>query len=182
LNIGGKDEGAYTKDRLEDKLGKLVRSGTLDLKTAQKAETGNWVQAYLRYVGPLPDYHEAKPMIDRRDIFSLALGVPVLLLLTALTLTGQDSGEAPRAIEILGGILFLRFGVIPLWDLFVNLHEGRQRAKQVLLPAGEKVLALGSAAQRVAEEQAITKISPPPRLLLSYAQIQWFLRKLTNRN
>lgn len=61
MNIGGKDEGAYTKDRLEDKLGKLVRSGTLDLKTAQKAETGNWVQAYLRYVGPLPDYHEAKP-------------------------------------------------------------------------------------------------------------------------
>jgi hypothetical protein len=68
--------------------------------------------------------------IDRRDILSLVLGVPVLLLLTVLTLTGQDSGEASRAIGILVGILFLRFGVVPLWDLFANWREERRQRKQ----------------------------------------------------
>jgi hypothetical protein len=56
VNVDGKDEGAHTKDRLENRLGELVRSGSLDLKTAQKAQAENWVQAYRQYVGPLPEY------------------------------------------------------------------------------------------------------------------------------
>jgi hypothetical protein len=56
LNVGGKDAGAISKDRLENRLGELVRSGALDLKTAQKMEIENWVQAYQRLLGPLPDY------------------------------------------------------------------------------------------------------------------------------
>jgi hypothetical protein len=57
LNIAGKDEGAITKDRLENKLGQLVRNSALDLGTAQKEEAANWVEAYERLIGPLPDYH-----------------------------------------------------------------------------------------------------------------------------
>jgi hypothetical protein len=68
--------------------------------------------------------------IDRRDIFSLVLGVPILLLLTVLTLTGQDSGEALRAIGVLGGCFLLRFGVVPLWDLFANRREERRQRKE----------------------------------------------------
>jgi hypothetical protein len=54
VNIGGKDEGAHTKDKLENRLGELLRSGALDLKTAQKAQAENWVEAYRRYVGEFP--------------------------------------------------------------------------------------------------------------------------------
>jgi Protein of unknown function (DUF4236) len=59
LDVGGKDEGAITKDRLENKLGQLVRSGGLDLKEAQKEEAANWVEAYQRLIGPLPDFVNA---------------------------------------------------------------------------------------------------------------------------
>ena len=45
---------AHVKDRLENKLHELVCNGELDLATAQRAEATNWVQAYARYVGPLP--------------------------------------------------------------------------------------------------------------------------------
>jgi hypothetical protein len=74
---------------------------------------------------------------DHRDIFSLALGVPVLLLLTVLTLTGQDSGEGPRAIGILVGVFFLRFGGIPLWDFFAEkkaLAKKARNASKALSP------------------------------------------------
>jgi hypothetical protein len=56
VNVDGKDEGAYAKDRLENRLGELVRSGALDLQTAQRAQAENWVQSYRLYVGELPDY------------------------------------------------------------------------------------------------------------------------------
>lgn len=40
---------AERKDRLEDRLGELVRSGALDLGTAQKAIAENWLEAYAKY-------------------------------------------------------------------------------------------------------------------------------------
>jgi len=45
---------ARVKDRLEARLHALVCSGKLDLKTAQRAIASNWIEAYQRYVGPVP--------------------------------------------------------------------------------------------------------------------------------
>jgi hypothetical protein len=45
---------ARVKDRLEDKLHKLVCNGQLDLKTAQQAIASNWIEAYKKYVSPNP--------------------------------------------------------------------------------------------------------------------------------
>jgi hypothetical protein len=46
---------AHVKDRLENKLHKLVCTGKLGLPEAQKAIAQDWVEAYKTYVGPLPE-------------------------------------------------------------------------------------------------------------------------------
>jgi hypothetical protein len=45
--------GAHVKDRLENKLHKLVCAGRLDLHEAQQEIAADWVKAYNRYVGRL---------------------------------------------------------------------------------------------------------------------------------
>ncbi len=45
---------ARTKDRLEYRLLVLVRSGKLDLHTAQQEIARDWIAAYKKYVGPDP--------------------------------------------------------------------------------------------------------------------------------
>ncbi len=55
LNVEGRDLGAVTKDRLEERLAELVRFDELPLAEAQKAIAKDWVKAYERYVGALPD-------------------------------------------------------------------------------------------------------------------------------
>jgi hypothetical protein len=52
--------GAHTKDRLEDRLHKLVCAGKVPLSTAQSEIASNWVMAYNQYVGPL-----SCPMLNR---------------------------------------------------------------------------------------------------------------------
>jgi hypothetical protein len=47
--------GSYAKDRLEFKLNELVCDGTLPLDAAQRAIATDWVAAYRRYLGPVPD-------------------------------------------------------------------------------------------------------------------------------
>lgn len=47
--------GARAKDRLENRLHRLVCSGRLPLAEAQRAMRGNWIAAYRRYVGPRRD-------------------------------------------------------------------------------------------------------------------------------
>jgi len=42
---------AHIKDKLENKLNQLVCDGQLDLATAQQAIAGNWIAAYLKYIG-----------------------------------------------------------------------------------------------------------------------------------
>ena len=42
---------ARLKDRLENRLHKLVCEGKLDLPTAQFEIATNWIQAYLKYIG-----------------------------------------------------------------------------------------------------------------------------------
>lgn len=45
---------ARLKDGLEHRLHHLVCSGQLNIVEAQAKIAGNWVQAYIEYVGPLP--------------------------------------------------------------------------------------------------------------------------------
>ncbi len=45
---------AHVKDTLENKLHELVCAGQLPLEQAQKEISENWVEAYRKYVGPLP--------------------------------------------------------------------------------------------------------------------------------
>jgi len=42
---------SYVKDALERKLHKLVCAGQLDLKTAQREISANWIEAYKKYIG-----------------------------------------------------------------------------------------------------------------------------------
>jgi len=57
INVNGFNEGAHTKDALENKLHSLVCSGKLTLKQAQDAIRGDWRPAYLKYVSPtFPPY------------------------------------------------------------------------------------------------------------------------------
>jgi len=49
------DWGSYAKDRLESRLNGLVCSGALTLDTARTAIATNWIDAYRRYIGPVPD-------------------------------------------------------------------------------------------------------------------------------
>ena len=51
--IGG--WGSYAKDRLEDRLHRLVCSGRLPLATAQYQIAHDWIAAYTQYVGAAPD-------------------------------------------------------------------------------------------------------------------------------
>ncbi len=46
---------AHTKDQLEYKLLKLVRSGQVDLHTAQQEMAKDWIAAYKKYVSPRTD-------------------------------------------------------------------------------------------------------------------------------
>ena len=47
--------GSYAKDRLEARLHWLVCHRGLRLTTAQRALAHDWIAAYQRYVGPVPD-------------------------------------------------------------------------------------------------------------------------------
>lgn len=51
--IGG--WGSYAKDRLENRLHRLVCRGKVSLAQAQEAISTNWIAAYKQYIGPFPD-------------------------------------------------------------------------------------------------------------------------------
>jgi hypothetical protein len=57
------DWGSYAKDRLESRLNDLVCSGALPLDAARAAIATNWVDAYRKYIGPVPD--NRPPRYDR---------------------------------------------------------------------------------------------------------------------
>ena len=50
----GPRPGSHDKDKLENRLHKLVCDGTLALAAAQRAIGRNWVKAYGKYVGTVP--------------------------------------------------------------------------------------------------------------------------------
>lgn len=45
------DWNAHIKDKLENKLHSLVCAGTVDLKTAQREISTDWIAAYQKYIG-----------------------------------------------------------------------------------------------------------------------------------
>jgi hypothetical protein len=49
------DWGSFAKDRLEYKLNQLVCRGALPLDEARTAIATDWIAAYRRYLGPVPD-------------------------------------------------------------------------------------------------------------------------------
>jgi hypothetical protein len=51
---------ARVKDKLEDRLHKMVCSGEVDLRTAQKAIATDWIAAYQRYEGTEPSAAKRK--------------------------------------------------------------------------------------------------------------------------
>ena len=51
--IGG--WGSYAKDKLENRLHKLLCQGRIHLNEAQREIATNWIDAYKRYIGPAPD-------------------------------------------------------------------------------------------------------------------------------
>jgi hypothetical protein len=52
--------GSYTKDKLENRLHRLVCVRKIALREAQQAIATNWIDAYKRYVGPLPNERPGK--------------------------------------------------------------------------------------------------------------------------
>jgi hypothetical protein len=47
---------AHTKDKLENRMHKLVCDGQLDIRTAQQEIAKDWIGAYAKYIGPVPGY------------------------------------------------------------------------------------------------------------------------------
>ena len=47
--------GSYAKDRLENRLNHLVCRGQLTLASARRQIAANWIAAYRRFLGPVPD-------------------------------------------------------------------------------------------------------------------------------
>lgn len=66
LNVGGFDEGAKTKDALENRLHAEVCSGRLSLSDAQQMISSDWTKAYLRYFGHFPKFSVKARSIKRR--------------------------------------------------------------------------------------------------------------------
>lgn len=51
---------AHVKDELENKLHELICSNQLPVAQAQREIASNWIQAYEKYIGPLPDGSQRK--------------------------------------------------------------------------------------------------------------------------
>ena len=54
-HLGPDQWGAYAKDRLEARLGHLVCDHHLSLNRARRMIARNWINAYRRFLGPIPN-------------------------------------------------------------------------------------------------------------------------------
>lgn len=59
---------AHEKDKLENRLHRMVCDGTIDLKTAQRAIASDWIAAYRKYMSPNPPNYLA-PTTKFREQF-----------------------------------------------------------------------------------------------------------------
>jgi hypothetical protein len=59
------DWGSYAKGRLENRLNDLVCGAAISLGDARQAIATNWIAAYQRYIGPVPDNRQLREY--RRD-------------------------------------------------------------------------------------------------------------------
>ncbi len=57
--------GSYAKDRLENRLNHLVCRGRLSLASARRIIAANWVAAYRRFLGPVPDNRRPRNLWSR---------------------------------------------------------------------------------------------------------------------
>ena len=88
---------AYVKDRVENKLHEWVCSGQLPLEQAQREIASNWIEAYKKYVGPLP---EAPPATAQSPVTTAT--TPAASAVTAPSAAGHPAGSCPSAVPIKG--------------------------------------------------------------------------------
>ena len=86
---------AHVKDRVENKLHERVCSGQLPLEQAQREIASDWVGAYQKYVGPLP---EARPTAVKEPATTAA--TPVTPSITAPGVAGNPEGSCPPEAPI----------------------------------------------------------------------------------
>jgi hypothetical protein len=86
---------AYVKDRVENKLHELVCSGQLPLEQAQREIASNWVEAYKKYVGPLP---EALPTAAPSPVTTTT--PPAASAVSAQGAVGTPEGSCPPTAPI----------------------------------------------------------------------------------
>ena len=86
---------AYVKDRVENKLHELVCAGKLPIEQAQREIASNWVEAYKKYVGPLPEA-QATAVKDQ----ATAAATPATPAVTAPGVTGNPEGSCPPEAPI----------------------------------------------------------------------------------
>lgn len=86
---------AYVKDRVENKLHELVCTGKLPIEQAQREMASNWVEAYQKYVGPLPEA-QATAAKDQ----ATAAATPATPAVTAPGVAGNPEGSCPPEAPI----------------------------------------------------------------------------------
>jgi hypothetical protein len=57
VNLHGRDAGAKTKDKLENRIHHLICAGTITPAQARQYLTGDWIAAYRAIIGQLPAYN-----------------------------------------------------------------------------------------------------------------------------
>ena len=95
---------AHTKDQLEYKLLTLVRSGKVDLHTAQQEMARDWIAAYKKYVSPVPrvgrskgSFHPRGTAHDAGDVGGLRDEDPDTDTMPAGTVAGAQPNPVPTA-------------------------------------------------------------------------------------
>ncbi|HYQ90752.1 MAG TPA: hypothetical protein VES89_01420 [Candidatus Competibacteraceae bacterium] len=84
-------------DKVENKLHELVCAGKLPLEQAQREIASNWVEAYKKYVGPLP---EAQPTAAQEPATTAT--TPATSAVTAPGAAGNPEGSCPPTTSIKG--------------------------------------------------------------------------------
>ncbi|MFM8342037.1 MAG: hypothetical protein ACKN9F_07445 [Methylomonas sp.] len=120
---------AHVKDELENKLHDLICSNQLPVAQAQREIASNWIQAYEKYIGPLPDGSQRK--------FQRALPAP-----KPLPLLGLMSGEkAPLAKGACPDSAPIKVSKNGIYHLINDANYDRTKAKHCFDSAAAAELA-----------------------------------------
>jgi len=120
---------ARVKDRLEVRLQKLVCSGQVDLKTAQREIAANWTEAYRKFMGASP------PVVAKSE----PLLAPNVTAETSPKAKRTDgSQERSMGQHALRHILEAR--IAPFWQDQVRKIHGRERRRCSRISTGKSGL------------------------------------------